>query len=71
MTVRLGTDTTKAVPSTSTSESREPLPAARPTPSCSRPRVRGVERDPAALHALEGVLGEVQRFLTRWSCLRP
>src|ERR1700691_1528460 len=39
MTVRLLTDTTNAVPSTSTRASREPLPAARPTPSESRPSV--------------------------------
>ncbi len=59
ITVWLLTDTTKAVPSTSTRESREPLPAARCTLGKAPERLR-VEVDAAALDARERVLGEVQ-----------
>ena len=60
MTVRLLTDTTNAVPSTSTRESREPLLAARSHPLRKSSQRALVELDAAALDARERVLGELQ-----------
>ena len=60
MTVRLLTDTTNAVPSTRTRESREPLLAARSTPCESLPERALIELDASALDACERVLGELQ-----------
>ena len=58
MTVRLETETTKAVSSTRTTASRAPLPAARSTPSWRRCITVVVDGEVAALQALDGVLAE-------------
>ena len=62
MTVRFATETTKAVPSSSTRASVEPFAAAASTPALSRAWAAGVDGDAAPLQPLQRVAGEPHRL---------